>query len=47
MAGKSGALHGVFQDATPFQFHEERRVIDFIGEQLRSALIIFNNFAFL
>ena len=39
MAGKSGAIHGVFQDATPFQFHEENRVIDFLGQQLRSVLL--------
>lgn len=35
MAGKSGAIHGTFQDATPFQFHEQHRIIDHIGEQLR------------
>ena len=35
MAGKAGAMHGTFQDATPFQFHEERKVIDYVGEQLR------------
>ncbi|CAM9587343.1 unnamed protein product, partial [Sphacelaria rigidula] len=37
MAGKSGALHGTFQDATPFAFHEQDRVIDYFGEQLRAA----------
>ena len=37
MAGKAGAMHGIFQDATPFQFHEENRVIDYVGEQLRAA----------
>jgi DNA-directed RNA polymerase I subunit RPA2 len=37
MAGKSGALNGFFQDASPFQFHEENRVIDYIGEQLRAS----------
>jgi DNA-directed RNA polymerase I subunit RPA2 len=37
MAGKSGAIHGVFQDATPFQFHEENRLVDYLGEQLRAA----------
>ena len=37
MAGKSGAIHGIYQNATPFQFHEENRVIDHMGEQLRSA----------
>lgn len=35
MAGKSAAVHGEFQDATPFQFHEENRAIDHIGEQLQ------------
>jgi DNA-directed RNA polymerase I subunit RPA2 len=35
MAGKAGAVHGMFQDATPFQFHEEDRAIDYIGEQLK------------
>lgn len=35
MAGKAGAMHGVFQDATPFTFHESDRAIDHIGEQLR------------
>lgn len=37
MAGKAGSIHGMFQDATPFTFHEENRVIDYIGEQLRSV----------
>ncbi len=37
MAGKSGSLHGMYQDATPFAFHEERRAIDYFGEQLRAA----------
>jgi DNA-directed RNA polymerase I subunit RPA2 len=35
MAGKAGAIHGAFQDATPFQFHEEDKVIDHVGQQLR------------
>jgi DNA-directed RNA polymerase I subunit RPA2 len=35
MAGKAGAIHGKFQDATPFRFHEKDRVIDHVGEQLR------------
>jgi DNA-directed RNA polymerase I subunit RPA2 len=38
MGGKSGAMQGVFQDATPFQFHEEHKVIDYIGDQLRYFL---------
>lgn len=37
MAGKSGALHGMYQDATPFRFHEGQRAIDYFGEQLRAA----------
>jgi len=37
MAGKAGALHGKFQDATPFSFHEENKVIDHLGEQLLAA----------
>lgn len=37
MAGKSGSLHGMYQDATPFSFHEDRRAIDYFGEQLRAA----------
>lgn len=37
MAGKAGAMHGIFQDSTPFQFHENNRVIDYVGEQLRSV----------
>jgi DNA-directed RNA polymerase I subunit RPA2 len=35
MAGKAGSMHGTYQDATPFSYHEERRVIDHLGEQLR------------
>jgi len=34
MAGKAGAMHGHFQDATPFQFHEEHRAVDYVGQQL-------------
>jgi len=37
MAGKSAAVHGEFQDATPFRFHEENRVIDHVGEQLKAC----------
>jgi DNA-directed RNA polymerase I subunit RPA2 len=37
MAGKSGALHGVFQDGTPFKFNEQNRAVDYFGEQLVSA----------
>jgi DNA-directed RNA polymerase I subunit RPA2 len=37
MAGKSGALNGIYQDSTPFQFHEEDKIIDYMGEQLLSS----------
>lgn len=39
MAGKSGALHGTFQDATPFTFHEsgDNVSVDYFGEQLQAA----------
>jgi len=37
MAGKSGALHGVAQDATPFQFSETNRATDYFGKQLVQA----------
>ncbi len=37
MAGKAGALHGRFQNATPFQFNEQQRAIDYFGQQLRAA----------
>ena len=34
MAGKSGALHGVCHDATPFQFSEDEPAIDYFGKLL-------------
>ena len=40
MAGKSGALHGFYQDATPFSFHEtssDKVSVDYFGEQLQAA----------
>lgn len=39
MAGKSGALNGQFQDATPFTFHEsgDKVAVDYFGEQLQLA----------
>jgi DNA-directed RNA polymerase I subunit RPA2 len=37
LAGKSGSLHGQFQDSTPFRFDEKNRVVDYFGEQLASA----------
>ncbi|KAJ1728702.1 hypothetical protein LPJ61_003892 [Coemansia biformis] len=37
IAAKAGALHGVCQDATPFQFTEANTAADYFGEQLRQA----------
>jgi DNA-directed RNA polymerase I subunit RPA2 len=37
MAGKAGACHAAFQDATPFQFNERQRAVDYFGDQLRTA----------
>lgn len=39
LAGKSGAVHGLFQDSTPFTFHEsgDQVAIDYFGEQLQAA----------
>jgi DNA-directed RNA polymerase I subunit RPA2 len=34
MAGKAGAMHGMFQDGSPFQFHEQNKAVDYIGHQL-------------
>lgn len=37
MAGKAGALHGIAQDATPFQFSEKNAAHVHFGEQLCAA----------
>ncbi|KAJ2741462.1 hypothetical protein GGI20_005169 [Coemansia sp. BCRC 34301] len=37
IAAKAGALHGLCQDATPFQFDETNTAADYFGEQLRRA----------
>ena len=37
LAGKSGALHGVTQDSTPFKFDEENTAADYFGHQLLQA----------
>ncbi len=37
MAGKAGALHGKFQDGTPFKFDEKHRAVDYFGQQLVAA----------
>ena len=37
LAGKSGALHGLAQDSSPWRFSEQDTAGDFFGEQLRAA----------
>lgn len=37
LAGKSGALHGLSQDSTPFRFDEENTALEYFGEQLIMA----------
>jgi len=37
MAAKAGALHGICQDATPFNFNEKQTAVDYFGEQLLKA----------
>jgi DNA-directed RNA polymerase I subunit RPA2 len=37
LAGKSGALHGLAQDCTPFSFNEDNTAGNFFGDQLRQA----------
>ncbi|KAM0329807.1 hypothetical protein ACHAQA_003971 [Verticillium albo-atrum] len=37
LAGKSGALHGLAQDSTPFRFNEENTAADYFGHQLMKA----------
>uniref|UniRef100_A0A8C7QA41 DNA-directed RNA polymerase subunit beta n=1 Tax=Oncorhynchus mykiss TaxID=8022 RepID=A0A8C7QA41_ONCMY len=37
MAGKSGALHGLCHDATPFTFSEENSALEHFGDMLRAA----------
>ena len=37
MAGKAGAMHGIAQDATPWNFGEHDTPVDYFGEQLRTA----------
>jgi len=37
LAGKSGALHGLAQDCTPFSFDEDHTAGNYFGEQLRQA----------
>ncbi|THH31929.1 hypothetical protein EUX98_g2298 [Antrodiella citrinella] len=37
MAGKAGAMHGLAQDATPFQFSEDDTAVEYFGEQLLAS----------
>lgn len=39
LAGKSGALHGLAQDSTPFRFEDRagNRAVEYFGDQLRAA----------
>lgn len=37
IAGKSGALHGLAQDSSPWRFSEQDTAGDYFGEQLRAA----------
>lgn len=37
LAGKSGALHGLAQDSSPWRFDEEHTAGDYFGEQLQAA----------
>ena len=39
MAGKSGALHGLFHDATPFTFSEEQPAAEYFGDLLRAGMM--------
>ncbi|GAA5925248.1 hypothetical protein JCM3775_006405 [Rhodotorula graminis] len=37
IAAKAGAMHGLAQDGTPFNFSEDDTPLEYFGEQLRSA----------
>jgi len=37
LAGKSGALHGLAQDSTPWSFNEDDTAVDYFGHQLMKA----------
>ena len=38
LAGKSGALGGHYQDATPFSFSEEHTAVDYFGAQVNAPV---------
>ena len=37
LAGKAGAVHGIAQDGTPFNFSEKDTPVEYFGEQLKAA----------
>jgi len=37
IAAKAGAMHGLAQDGTPFNFSEDDTPLEYFGEQLKSA----------
>jgi DNA-directed RNA polymerase I subunit RPA2 len=37
MAGKSGSLHAIYQDGSPFQFNEQNTAVKHFGDQLVKA----------
>ena len=37
MAGKAGALHGMYFDSTPFTFSENQPAIDHFGQMLTAG----------
>jgi hypothetical protein len=41
LAGKSGALGGHYQDATPFSFSEEHTAVDYFGAQVNARVDVF------
>jgi DNA-directed RNA polymerase I subunit RPA2 len=38
MAGKAGALHGQYYDATPFTFSEDQPAAAYFGELLKKGM---------
>lgn len=37
MAGKAGALHGLYLDSTPFTFSEDQPAVDYFGQMLTAG----------
>ena len=40
MAGKSGAMHGLVHDATPFTFSEQNSAIHYFGKMLIEGMCL-------